>query len=34
LRVSPIKERDLVLSVLAMQGLFALSASIILLRFG
>jgi UDP-N-acetylglucosamine--dolichyl-phosphate N-acetylglucosaminephosphotransferase len=34
MRVSPIKERDLVLSVLAMQALFALSATIILLRFG
>jgi hypothetical protein len=34
MRVSPIKERDLVLSVLAMQALFALSATVILLRFG
>jgi UDP-N-acetylglucosamine--dolichyl-phosphate N-acetylglucosaminephosphotransferase len=34
MRVSPIKERDLVLSVLAMQALFALSATAILLRFG
>lgn len=34
MRVSPIKERDLVLSVLAMQALFALSATIITLTFG
>ncbi|MDA4126845.1 MAG: hypothetical protein OK452_06560 [Thaumarchaeota archaeon] len=34
MKVSPIKERDLVLSVLAMQGLFAASAIIITLIFG
>ncbi|MDA4126963.1 MAG: UDP-N-acetylglucosamine--dolichyl-phosphate N-acetylglucosaminephosphotransferase [Thaumarchaeota archaeon] len=34
MKVSPIKERDLVLSVLAMQGLFAAAAIIITLIFG
>lgn len=33
MRVSPLKERDLVLSVLAMQALFALAAILITLRF-
>jgi UDP-N-acetylglucosamine--dolichyl-phosphate N-acetylglucosaminephosphotransferase len=34
MKVSPMKERDLVLSVLAMQSLFALTAIIITLVFG